>query len=143
MKRSPFSARGGFTLLEIMLVVAIIILLLGAAVFKMKPALGQAKMARAQADIQSLQIPLTSYEALGGNLPTTSQGLKAIVEKPTSEPRPRMWSPGMESLPKDPWNHDYFYEQPGKHNPKGYDLYSAGPDGVPNTDDDLGNWEAK
>ena len=126
-----------------MLVVAIIILLLGAAVFKMRPALGQAKMARAQADIQSLQIPLTSYEAMGGSLPSTAQGLKAIVERPTGEPKPRMWAQGMESLPKDPWNHDYYYEQPGKHNPKSYDLYSAGPDGQPNTEDDIGNWDLK
>ena len=143
MKRSPLSATSGFTLLEIMLVVAIIILLLGAAIYKMKPSLDVAKLARAQADITSLQIPLTSYEALGGELPSTAQGLKALVERPTGDPRPRMWTKGMDSLPKDPWNHDYYYERPGKHNAASYDLYTAGPDGKPGTEDDIGNWDLK
>src|SRR4051794_12680121 len=104
MKRRLSASNAGFTLLEIMLVVSIIILLLGGAIYKMRGSLDTAKIARAQGDISSMAIPLTAYEALGGTLPSTAQGLKAIVERPTSEPRPRMWNKGMDSLPKDPWN---------------------------------------
>ncbi|HUB86663.1 MAG TPA: type II secretion system protein GspG [Verrucomicrobiae bacterium] len=42
-------------------------------------------------------------------------------------------------LPVDPWGHEYFYACPGKHNTNSYDLFSAGPDGKPGTDDDIGN----
>ena len=45
------------------------------------------------------------------------------------------------NLPIDPWGDQYIYEYPGKHNPKRYDLSSAGPDGKPGTDDDIVNWE--
>ena len=141
MKRRTLSSVAGFTLLEIMLVVSIIILLLGSAIYKMSKQADIAKMVRAKGDIETLKIAVTSYEALGGSLPSTAQGLRALVERPSSDPRPRMWSQGMDSLPKDPWNNDYYYEQPGKHNPSGYDLYSAGPDKVAGTGDDVGNWE--
>jgi general secretion pathway protein G len=43
-------------------------------------------------------------------------------------------------LPVDPWGHKFLYEYPGKHNTNGYDLFSAGPDGKPGTDDDIGYW---
>ncbi|HTX21330.1 MAG TPA: type II secretion system protein GspG [Candidatus Aquilonibacter sp.] len=43
-------------------------------------------------------------------------------------------------LPVDPWGHEYVYECPGTHNTNSYDLFSAGPDGKPGTDDDIGNW---
>ena len=42
----------------------------------------------------------------------------------------------------DPWGKDYQYTVPGTHNPKNFDLFSPGPDGLPNTTDDIGNWES-
>jgi general secretion pathway protein G len=48
--------------------------------------------------------------------------------------------PYLEKIPVDPWGNPYFYECPGKHNTIGYDLFSAGPDGKPGTDDDIVNW---
>jgi general secretion pathway protein G len=140
MKRH-LSPQAGFTLLEIMLVVAIIILLLGSAIFMMKPQLNVAKNARARADIQSLATPLMTYEASNGFLPSTEQGLAALVTQPTGDPRPHHWIQGMESLPTDPWGMPYYYEYPGKHHPGSYDLYSAGPDHQPGTADDVGNWD--
>jgi general secretion pathway protein G len=133
--------RAGFTLLEIMLVVSIIILLLGAAIYKFKGAFGTAKIGKAQADIQTLNTAVMTYETLARTLPSTSQGLKALVERPSSDPRPAAWTQQMSSLPKDPWNSDYYYEQPGKHTPAGYDIYSAGPDKQPGTEDDIGSWQ--
>src|SRR5258708_3818748 len=140
MKRSS-SPQAGFTLLEIMLVVAIIILLLGSAIYMMKPQLAAAKIARADADIRTVQPALMLYESTNGFLPTTEQGLKALVTRPESEPHPRSWTQMMEGEPTDPWGNPYHYEQPGKHNPTGYDLYSAGPDRQPGTADGVGNWQ--
>ena len=67
--------------------------------------------------------------------------MKVLTEKPTSEPKPRIWNKLMDSVQKDPWGHDYVLENPGKHSKDSYDLYSAGKDGVPNTEDDIGNWQ--
>jgi general secretion pathway protein G len=76
-------------------------------------------------------------------LPTTEQGLQALVTRPDTDPKPSEWHQYMPSIPVDPWHHPYLYENPGKHNPNTYDLYSAGPDGKAGTDDDIGNWAQK
>jgi general secretion pathway protein G len=138
-KLSPLAA---FTLLEIMLVVAIIILLLGSAIYMMKPQLESAKYARARADISSIGTPLMTYESINGVAPSTEQGLAALVSQPSGDPRPHHWVQQMSSLPTDPWGMQYYYENPGKHNPTSYDIYSSGPDRKPGTADDIGNWES-
>jgi general secretion pathway protein G len=140
MKRSS-SLQAGFTLLEIMLVVAIIMLLLGTAIYKMMPMLDVGKQARVSSDIQSFKTGLMTYESLNGALPSTAQGLNALVTKPTGDPKPRNWTHQMDSIVLDPWGQPYVYENPGKHNPTGYDVYSCGPDHQPGTGDDIGNWE--
>ncbi len=141
MKRSLSSSQAAFTLLEIMLVVAIIVLLLGSAIYMLKPQLGRAKDARAEADISAIGIALMSYESAAGFLPSTDQGLKALVERPSGDPKPRRWSKGMDGVPVDPWGNPYNYKYPGTHNPTNYDLFSSGPDRQPGTADDIGNWE--
>ena len=117
--------QSAFTLLEIMLVVAIIGVLLAAAIYKMSPTLDVAKETRARADIQGLRTLLLSYNGSNGYYPTGDQGLSALV--------PRL----MESLPLDPWGKPYVYRYPGRSNPSGYDLFSSGPDGIPDTADDI------
>ena len=126
----------GFTLLEIMLVVTIIGLLMAAAIFKMSPALGVAKSTRVQADISNVRTLLLSYNGTNGFYPTTDQGLKALVNRPDTEPVPNRWNQLMDSVPTDPWGKEYIYRCPGTKNPNGYDLYSAGPDRIPDTADD-------
>ena len=137
------SAPNAFTLLEIMLVVAIIALLLGAGFHYMGNTIGIADDARLQADISTFGDKLKLYEAMNGFLPTTEQGLQALVTMPETDPKPTKWYQLMEKLPKDPWQSDYIYEQPGKHNPDSYDVYSPGKDRIPNTADDYGNWDSK
>jgi general secretion pathway protein G len=116
--------QSAFTLLEIMLVVAIIGVLLAAAIYKMSPALGVAKETRTRADIQGIRTMLLSYNGSNGSYPTTDQGLSALV--------PRL----MEELPKDAYGSFYIYRCPGRRNPASYDLFSAGPDRIPDTADD-------
>ena len=130
-----------FTLLEIMLVVIIIALLVGMALKFTGGHLGQAREVRVNADIQQLRTLLLMYQASNGFYPSTEQGLKALVVKPESEPRPRNWTQLDQEVKRDPWDKEYGYAQPGKHNPSSYDLYSCGPDRKPDTADDVGNWE--
>ena len=80
---------------------------------------------------------LRTYEMGNYRKPTTEQGLKALVQQPTSDPKPRRWKQLMDSVPLDPWGAEYVYRNPGKFNPSGYDLFSLGPDGK-ESDDDVG-----
>ncbi len=69
-------------------------------------------------------------------MPTNEQGLQALVTMPTIEPRPASWREFFKEVPKDPWNNPYVYRNPGKKNSNSYDIFSAGPDGKPDTSDD-------
>lgn len=138
----PSNLQSGFTLMEMVLVVSIIAVLVGVAINKMGGALDTSKKVACQASMQSVNTQLKLYNGLNGFYPTTEQGLKALVVQPTTEPRPRNWSQGSETVPVDPWYKEFNYVCPGKHNPKTYDLFSCGPDRLPNTDDDVCNWEA-
>src|SRR6201995_4731780 len=130
--------RAGFTLLEIMLVVGIIVIILGVAVGKLGNTTGVAKDMRVQADIQSISTQLKLYESVNGFFPTTEQGLQALVTPPESDPKPTRWYQLFKEMPKNPWSNPYIYACPGRKNPTSYDLYSAGPDRKPDTADD--NW---
>jgi general secretion pathway protein G len=143
MKRSLHLRSGGFTLLEIMLVVMIIALLAGSAIYMMGGNLEIANNVRIKGDIQSLGTALMVYRSSNGFLPTTEQGLKALVTKPESSPKPRNWAKSADSVPIDPYGMEYNYVQPGIHNPDSYDLFSAGKDRIANTPDDKGNWESQ
>jgi len=144
MKRSP-SPHSGFTLLEIMLVVMIIALLVGGAIKFLLPNLDIGKETRVRGDLGGVSSSLMVYENMTGSLPSTEQGLKALVTRPESEPRPRNWRQTMSAVPSDPYHpqqEPYHYETPGKHNPNGYDIYSVGKDKTPGTADDIGNWDS-
>jgi general secretion pathway protein G len=126
----------GFTLLEIMLVVSIIVIILGVAISKLGNTTAIAKTMRVQADIQAIKTQLQLYESMNGFYPTTEQGLQALVTQPQNDPRPTRWYQLFRELPKDPWGSDYVYRNPGLKNPGGYDLFSAGPDRQADTADD-------
>jgi general secretion pathway protein G len=138
--RKPLGS-GGFTLLEIMLVVMIIALLAGSAIYLMGGNLGYAQSVRVKADLQALGTQLKMYQAMNGFLPSSDQGLQALVTRPDTDPKPTQWHKLLDKVPVDPWQNPYYYVNPGKHNPDSYDLFSAGADGKPGTDDDIGNWD--
>jgi general secretion pathway protein G len=132
--------RSAFTLLEIMLVVTIIALLLGAAIYKLGGNVEYSRHVRVAADIQGINTQLRLYESMNGFFPTTEQGLQALVRQADTDPKPTRWYQLYSQLPKDPWQNNYIYICPGLKNPNGYDLYSAGPDHKPDTaDDDWGD----
>jgi general secretion pathway protein G len=126
----------GFTLLEIMIVVTIISLLMGAAIYKLKGNIEYAKRARIEADVQGINTQLKLYESMNGFFPSTEQGLQALVVQPDTDPKPSRWYQLYSERPKDPWQSDYIYRCPGIKNPNGFDLFSPGPDRKPDTADD-------
>ena len=130
------SKQQGFTLLEIMIVVGIIVILLGLAISKIGNPTGFAKQTAVRADVQAIGTQLQLYESMNGFYPTTEQGLQALVTQPSTDPRPARWYQLFKQAPKDPWGNDYVYRCPGQKHPDSYDLYSAGPDRRQDTEDD-------
>lgn len=123
-----------------MLVVTIIALLLGTAIYKLRGNVEVSRGVAVRSSIQSIKTQLKLYESLNGFVPTSEQGLRALVSPPESDPRPNRWTQLLDSVPKDPWGNEYVYLSPGRRNPNGYDLYSAGPDRKADTaDDDWGD----
>lgn len=131
----------GFTLVELMIVVIIIAALSAMVVPRLGSRSEQAKVAVAEADINSnIGLALKLYKLDNGTYPTTSQGLIAMFSKPTSSPVPNNWNgPYLESEALDPWRNNYQYKYPGAFNPSGYDLFSLGADGLEGTEDDIRN----
>ena len=132
---------GGFTLIELMLVIVIIGALAAMVVPRLAGRSEEARRSIAAADIKgNLSLALRLYEVDNGRYPSTEQGLKARLEKPTASPVPKNWKgPYLEQDPSDPWQRPYAYKYPGSHPPRDYDLYSQGPDGI-DSDDDITNW---
>jgi len=133
----------GFTLIELMIVVIIIAALSAMVVPRLSNRSEQAKITVADADINSnIGLALKLYKLDNGRYPTTGQGLKALLSKPSSSPTPNNWNgPYLETKPLDPWKVEYAYKSPGANNTSSYDLYSFGPDGIENNEDDIKNWE--
>jgi general secretion pathway protein G len=102
----------------------------------------EAKVLAAKTDISQLQTALDMFEIDAGRFPTAAEGLGALTKRPAGLGN---WKgPYIKrAAPADPWNRQYVYRFPGKHNPTGYDLFSVGPDGREGSGDDVGNWEQK
>ncbi|RMF70583.1 MAG: type II secretion system protein GspG [Calditrichaeota bacterium] len=137
----------GLTLIEVMLVVIILGVLVALVAPQFSGRTEQARKVAAQADINAnLAMALEMYYLDNGVYPTSEQGLKALIQKPTTPPIPASWQgPYLKksSKLKDPWGQPYLYVSPGKHNPESYDLYSQGPDKQEGGDDDIVNWETE
>ena len=135
--------RGGFTLIELMLVVIIIAALAAMVMPRLAGRTEEARRGVAQADIQgNIALALKLYEVDNGRYPSTEQGLAALLQKPTAPPTSNNWKgPYLEQEPIDPWKKPYLYRYPGAHPPRDYDLYSVGPDGAEGNDD-VTNWQA-
>ena len=133
--------RIGFTLIEILLVVVIILALSAMVLPRLTGRSEQAKVAAAKADIEAhLATALKLYELDNGFFPVTSQGLDALLGKPSTSPVPDNWNgPYIEKAPSDPWGRSYVYVSPGEHR-LDYDLYSKGKD-ESKEDDDIVNWK--
>jgi len=132
---------GGFTLIELMLVLVILATLSAIVVPKLTGQSKRAKIVAAQTQIADFATALDTFEIAVGRYPTTVEGLRALIERPTSEADD--WQGPYLSrnvVPLDQWGNEFQYRCPGQYNPDGYDLYSYGPDGRLGGDDDITNW---
>jgi general secretion pathway protein G len=140
--------RGGFTLIEIMVVIVILAMLAAIVGPKLMGRTDDAKVTDAQVQIKNIETALKLYKLDNGSYPSTEQGLGALVTKPTVGVIPKSYKDGgyLESkkMPKDPWGNDYLYVSPGEHGD--YDLFSYGADGAKGGDGknaDITSWDTK
>jgi general secretion pathway protein G len=125
------NAQGGFTLIEIMVVVVILAVLGALVVPKILENVDKARVTRAQSDIRAIQTALDLYRLDNFKYPTTEQGLQALVKQPVDPTITNYRSGGyLGSLPKDPWNNTYQYVSPGPDG-RDYEITTYGRDGKP------------
>jgi general secretion pathway protein G len=144
MNRTRIATQAGFTLLEILLVVIIISMLVGVAVVNLVPKVQESKITATRDQIHNYESALDLYVLDNGILPSTEQGLQALIAQPTSTPVPGNWKgPYLKPpiLRPDAWNHPFIYRNPGQHNTTSYDILSPGPSGQEGSDDNIGNWQ--
>lgn len=127
-----------------MVVVAILGILAALIVPKIIGRSDDARIVAARQDVATLNAALKLYRLDNQRYPTSEQGLKALVEKPTVDPIAANWKTGgyLDKLPKDPWGNAYQYLQPGVHGE--LDIFSLGADGQPGgtgNDADIGSWD--
>jgi general secretion pathway protein G len=131
--------RRGFSLIELLLVLVILAVLAALVVPKFAGRSKQARETAAKTDVAAVAGSINRFEVDNGRYPSSDEGIGALMAAPSGLTG---WQgPYLERNPKDPWGNAYVYKYPGTHNPSGFDLYSAGPDGREGTDDDIGNWE--
>jgi len=144
MSRRRIRARiRAFTLIEVMVVVAILAVLAALIVPKVMSRPDEARVVAARQDIGSILQALKLYRLDNLRYPSTEQGLAALVTRPTLPPAPSNWKAGgyLERLPRDPWGHPYQYLSPGLRGE--IDVFSFGADGVAGGegfDADIGSW---
>jgi len=133
----------GFSLLELMVVVVIMSILALVIVPRIIDRPDQARIARVQSDLSTLENAVNLYKLDNFQFPTTSQGLAALVTAPNTEPAPKNYASGgyIDRLPQDPWGNDYQYLSPGIHGD--FDIFTFGADGTTGGDGanaDIGTW---
>jgi general secretion pathway protein G len=142
-----FCRTSGFTLIEILVVIAVIAILASLVSPMVFRNVGDAKRSAARAQIEIFGLALDAYRLDNDYYPSTAQGLEALRTGPSGEPLARNWrGPYLKkAVPPDPYGRPYIYKSPGEANPSGYDLLSLGRDGQlggTGEDADLTSWES-
>ncbi|MGH7718679.1 MAG: type II secretion system major pseudopilin GspG [Gemmatimonadaceae bacterium] len=140
------SGASGFTLIEMLVVIAIIATLAAVVAPAVFRNVGDAKTNAARSQIELFALALDTYRLDNDRYPETEQGLSALRTLPSSGDIPRNWrGPYLrKTVPLDPWGRAYVYLSPGKENPGSYDLYTLGRDGEvggEGEDADLTSWD--
>lgn len=134
--------QSAFTLIEVLVVVAILAILAAIIVPRIMDRPDEARRITAKADVNSIVQVLKLYRLDNGFYPATDQGLNALVQRPTTNPVPANWKQYLDKLQKDPWGSDYQYLNPGVRGE--IDVFSLGADrarGGEGNNADIGNWD--
>ena len=136
----------GFTLIELLVVITVIAILASLVAPSVFRNVGDAKQTAARAQIETLGLALDGYRLTNDAYPSTSQGLRALVQPPAGDPPARNWrGPYLKrDVPLDPWGRPYLYRSPGVSNPDSYDLWTYGRDGREGgagEDADITSWQ--
>ncbi len=134
--------QGGFTLLEIMVVVIILGILAATIIPQFMGATTEAKVGAAKAHVAELEAALERYNLNMDRYPTQEEGLAVLVTAPANDAA-KWRGPYIKQLRNDPWTHPYQYRRPGTHHPSSFDLWSQGADGADGGEGDaadVGNW---
>lgn len=138
-----FGNQRGFTFIEIMVVVAILAILAALVVPRIMGRTDDAKRTAVKVQIRNIEGALQLYKLDNGVYPSSEQGLRALVEKPSVGVIPKKWKVGgyLPKLPEDAWGNPYKYMSPS---PKGdYEIMSLGTDGElggEGVNADITNW---
>jgi general secretion pathway protein G len=133
----------GFTLVELMMTILIIIIIAGIGTYTMRLAITKSKISRAKAEIKAMELALEEYKIDHGQYRPSSGGSTELWNALRGSPKIYFArDPVQDSGPPilDPFGNEYQYRAPGANNTASFDLWSRGPDGVEGTDDDITNW---
>ena len=129
----------GFTLLELLVVMFIIVLLASAITVYATKRVEEAKITRATMDVEALNTAIDTYYLQNGAYPGS---LVDLSTKPSGQDLPQWNGPYIrKSVINDPWSRPYVYVTPGQHNPDSFDLYSLGKDGQEGSSGNITNWQ--
>jgi len=139
-------AQGGFSLVEILVVLVIMGLLISVVAPTVLNRADEARIQKAYADFKAIETALKIYRLDNYVYPTTEQGLEALVSPSNLDPQPRNFKAGgyLQEVPLDPWGRPYLYMSPGENGE--VDIYSLGADGLSGGEGqnaDIGNWKAQ
>ena len=140
-QRRP-DGEAGFSLVELMVVIFIMGLLATLVIVNVAPVGEQSRVGKARSDIATFEGALEMYSLDMYAYPSGDAGLAALKAAPAGGDA-ASYRPGgyIKRLRDDPWGNSYHYDVPGQRSGGAYDVYSAGPDGKPGNEDDIGNWE--
>jgi len=135
---------GGFSLIEILVVVVIIGILAAVIVPRIMDEPDRARITKAKQDVQALVTALNLYKLDNYQYPSSEQGLDALTRRPSGQPEAPNWKPGgyIDRLPNDPWGRPYQYLKPGLRGE--IDVWSYGANGLPGGEGinaEIGNWD--
>ncbi|MGM0609478.1 MAG: type II secretion system major pseudopilin GspG [Thermodesulfobacteriota bacterium] len=134
----------GFTLIEIMVVIVILGILAGLIMPRLTDKPSKARVVKAQMQIDSISMALKEFKLDNGFYPSTEQGLKALIKKPSIGRMPSNYPEKgyISHIPEDPWGNEYIYICPGEY--EDFDLISLGADGEEGGegfDSDIYSWK--
>jgi general secretion pathway protein G len=142
---SSATRQGGFSLVEILVVLVIMGLLISVVAPTVLNRADDARIQKVYADFKAIETALKIYRLDNYVYPSTEQSLEALVEASTLDPEPRNFKSGgyLADIPRDPWGRPYLYLSPGENSE--IDIYSLGADGLSGGEGqsaDVGNWKA-